>query len=262
MKNDIKSQQYMLKFLKNLALLACCIYITGCNIMNKRLAKHIVVQPQVSYNETNFITTKNDQGYITDLIDCSVTPMRYDVIEVPQIYKTNDLRKRTGYPSFAKGQFIRISGVITDNKCVPISYATVQIWHADAGGLFKAIPYSSYLYDDKMYTKQSLRFEKKYQDKADVNFTGSGSTVTNNLGRFTFFSIMPGNVKNHEPLINFRVIHKDFNDFNTIMYFPTNKSASILSKAQYKGTFKTDDVTEEVYSYNITLDSENKYLHY
>lgn len=197
---------------------------------------------------------------VLDVMNCPITPEIEYNVKVPQIYKTNNLRKRTGYAEFAKGHFIRISGILTDNFCVPIKNATIQIWQTDSNGRYKSIPTDDYLNDSTMYRKQSERFEDVSNDElADKNFTGSGSTITDNLGRFTFFSVMPGGPK---PLVNFRIIHKDFNDIKTVMYFQSSDSADSLLIATKEGVVSYDEVQESIYKYNITLNGKNKYTNY
>ena len=197
---------------------------------------------------------------VLDVMNCPITPeIEYDV-KIPQIYKTNNLRKRTGYADFAKGKFIRISGVLTDSFCVPIKNATVQIWHADSNGKYKSIPTDGYLNDSTMYRRQRERFEDvSPYESADENFTGSASTITDNLGRFTFFSVMPGGSK---PFVNFRVIHKDFNDMKTVMYFQRSDAVDPLLIAKKEGFISYDEVKEDIYKYNITLNGKNKYTNY
>jgi protocatechuate 3,4-dioxygenase beta subunit len=209
------------------------------------------------------ITTEANDIYtnkLIDVINCPINPQVEIQIKVPPIYKTNNLRKRTGYGSFAKGKFIVISGIITDSYCVPVKNATVQIWHGDYKGNYKSVPNDGYLNDSLMYSKQLSRFEESFtSEDIDENFTGSGSTTTDNLGRFTFLSIMPGG---NNPLVNFRVIHKDFNEVKTVMYFSPKTGVNQLLIAKKNGTIDNDGVKEDLYQYNIVLKEKNKYLNY
>ena len=228
------------------------IFCAGCTANHE---KPLTTNLQYDEYHTNVVQQQAPRKSI-DVMNCPLTPTVTEDIKVPAIYKTNDLRRRTGYATYATGQFIRIKGIITDNNCVPVSNATVQIWQADSKGLYKNILQDSYLNDERMYSQQIDRFRKTYtfQKGADANFTGSGSTVTDNLGRFTFFSVIPGG----EPIIMFRVLHNDFSVLNTAMYFPDNNNVSDLLKAE-----KIDEINNEIiYSYRITLAGQNKYLEY
>jgi len=248
----------MLKFVKNRLIFFICITLTGCSIYNSKTVKTSEITKEISFVQEIEVTKP------IDVINCPLTPVVYDDIKVPEIYKTNNLRRRTGYATYASGEFIRITGIVTDNQCVPVSNATVQIWHADSNGIYKGIVTNQYLNDDMMYSTQKARFKKEYDEKkvADVNFTGSGSTVTDNLGRFTFLSVMPGSVNGKKPVVMFRVLHKGFNSLNTVMYFPDVNNPSGLLNAKKEGEIINNGSSEVVYSHLLTLDGQNHYLQY
>lgn len=233
------------------------LLVSGCSNLFKK--EKISENNDKNYKiTTDSATIQSDK--VIDVINCPITPEVESDMTVPKIYKTNNLRKRTGYASFAKGEFIVISGIITDSYCVPVKNATVQIWHADANGKYKSVPNDGYLNDSMMYRKQSDRFEQVIDsDMSDENFTGSGSTTTDNLGRFTFLSVMPGGSK---PLVNFRVVHKDFNDMKTVMYFKNATDINQFLVAKKSGKVENDGIEENIYQYNITLNGKNKYLNY
>jgi len=230
------------------------LLITGCTKF-ARESKHID-------NSYTISTSNTDESYekVLDIVNCPITPDIEDNMQVPQIYKTNNLRRKVGYATFAKGKFIRITGIITDSFCVPIKNATVQIWHVDSDGKYKSTPTDGYLNDSLLYSKQNERFEKSDDhDIADENFTGSGSTISDNLGRFTFLSIIPGGSK---PIVNFRVIHKDFDDLKTVMYFNQDPNLDQSLVAKKLGYIETDQYKEDVYQCNITINGKNKYTNY
>jgi protocatechuate 3,4-dioxygenase beta subunit len=193
-----------------------------------------------------------------DLKTCTPTPAVLHSVTVPPIYKSNNLRRRTGYATYASGKFITIRGVLTDKNCVPISNATIQIWHADSHGIYKSAIKNDYLNDRKMYGDSMTRFQssKPFNSGSDKNFTGSGSAVTDNLGRFVFLTIMPGSVSDKDPFISMRVIHRDFQDLDTIMHFNQRNHDGNLAVPEpevYKSNPK-----EAVYLYNIVLPEANK----
>lgn len=242
---------------KLISIFILSLLVSGCSNLFKK--DKLSENSENTYKiTTNAIEVQSEK--VIDVMNCPVTPQFESDMTVPQIYKTNNLRKRTGYGSFAKGEFIIITGIITDSYCVPVKNATVQIWHGDHNGKYKSVPNDGYLNDSMMYRRQSDRFEKIIEsDMADENFTGSGSTTTDNLGRFTFLSIMPGGNK---PLVNFRVIHKDFNDMKTVMYFNNSTGINPLLVATKNGTINNDGIKENIYQYNITLNGKNKYIDY
>lgn len=233
------------------------LLMTGC----AKFHKETVQSQPIAENYTLYAGGREQQTeIILDVMNCPITPIIEENMKVPPIYKTNNLRKKVGYASFARGKFIRITGIITDSFCMPIKNATVQIWHTDTDGKYKSIPTDGYLNDSLLYAQQDERFEEiDHNDIADENFTGSGATISDNLGRFTFLSIMPGGSK---PMVNFRIIHRDFDDMKTIMYFDTKPGINQLLVAKKLGYIESDQVKEDVYKYNITLNGKNKYLNY
>lgn len=233
------------------------LFIAGCTQFSYKSKD---IKPIENTYKISTDTIDKPREKVLDVINCPITPEVEDNMQVPQIYKTNNLRKKVGYASFAKGQFIRITGIITDSFCVPIKNATIQIWHTDANGKYKSIPDDGYLNDSLLYSKQNERFTiLDNDDIADENFTGSGSTISDNLGRFTFLSIMPGENK---PIVNFRVIHKDFNNLKTIMYFTQDPNINQSLVAKKLGYIETDQYKEDVYQCNITINGKNKYTNY
>lgn len=227
------------------------LMILGCSDQTK--------QEQVK-QQSFILSVESEKEFlpVTDTVNCPITPNLSSEIKVPPIYKSNNLRRRIGYATYAMGQFIRIDGVITDSNCVPIGNATVQIWHADSNGFYKNPPSDGYLYDNLMYSQQSTRFNEEFNtNNADENFTGSGSTVTDNLGRFTFLTIMPGG---SDPLINLRVIHKDFSELSTALYF-SNDSNKVLRFIKV-GENIVDGIKEVIYKQQITLLGNNRNVRY
>ncbi len=258
----------MLGFLKGGLIFFICIIVAACNQLSECNKLSGMNAQSYKDNQDGSTVTETSQEIETvkpiDVINCPLTPVVYDDVKVPQIYKTNNLRRRTGYATYANGQFIRLKGVVTDNQCVPVGNATVQIWHADSNGIYKNIISDRYLNDDMMYSTQKERFNKSYDENksADVNFTGSGATVTDNLGRFTFLSVMPGSVNGKKPVVMFRVLHKGFNELNTMMYFPEGNNISNLLNASKEGELMNNGASEKVYYHILTLDGQNKYLKY
>jgi protocatechuate 3,4-dioxygenase beta subunit len=248
----------MLKKFRKTSLVLLCIVLQGCWLNPEVRLKE--VDPDLRM--AGIYPTQSDIVKSVDVTSCPITPPVYEDVTIPEIYKTNNLRRRTGYATYAKGEFIRITGIVTDSNCVPISNATVQIWHADSKGYYKSLSVENYLNDDMMYSVPKDRFQKTYRinKDSDKNFTGSGSTSTDNLGRFTFLSIMPGKVEGKDPVVMFRILHKDFNELSTVMYFPENTKTT--NKAEFISEILDDGASEKIYMYKITLLGTNKYLGY
>jgi protocatechuate 3,4-dioxygenase beta subunit len=203
---------------------------------------------------------KNDDGFP---MDCVVTPSLYpDNIPIKKIKKGNNLMRKPGAARRANGQYVEIIGKVVDEDCVPISDAEVQIWQADASGKYE---------DD--YT---LKSEWDVLDKGyDKNFGYSGAAQTNNLGEFSFLTILPNMKNDLAPHINFYVRHPDFRQAATMMFFdkhPKNDSDKNLKTlksderqlliANGRKLDPKDQFEGRVYGFMITLGGMNKYRRY
>jgi protocatechuate 3,4-dioxygenase beta subunit len=197
----------------------------------------------------------NEASSKTNIINqCEITPQIWLLKTPPPIQTTNNLRRAVGSPNFAKGQFIILEGMITDEQCVPISDATVEIWQANSKGW--------------------LDYTHVKSNKSDPNFMGTGSMITNNMGHYNFLTVMPGSIsQSRAPHINVRVRHRDFQAFESVIYFENshlNKSDSILNR-EVKPCKRNSLIAKEqdysmndgiVYRLNITLDGSNRYKKY
>jgi len=142
-----------------------------------------------------------------------------------KIYRSNNLKRRSGSGFFAKGKKIYIKGRVFDDNCVPVSNATVQIWQADANGVFK---------DDISNPKDE-----------DPHFAGSGEVRTNNLGRFSFITVLPGKVANAPfPYINIIAFKESLGKIQTRMYIVDDFKATKRKKL-YKEKLQEENASEE-----------------
>lgn len=156
------------------------------------------------------------------LMDCKTTPSIYpDNIPKQKIGKSNNLMRKAGSARRANGQYIEIIGKVVDEDCVPIPDVEVQIWQADSAG--------KYLDDYAKKTEWDV-----VPESYDRNFAYSGAAQTNNLGEFSFITILPAsNDPEIAPHINFFVRHPDFREVATMMFFdkhPKNDTDKNLIK--------------------------------
>ncbi len=212
------------------------------------------------------------ENRISISVDCRETPMVWDKKRQPNIYMGNNLWRYVGSADFANGTYIIIEGRILDKNCVPVPNAVVEIWQLDANG------YDSNYYDDIPESNLTLSMES--MKNADKNFVGSGTAITNNLGQYKIYTIVPGTDSQYRlPHINFAIRHQDFNEFITQMYFPED---SILEKDKFMMKyFKNIDVRKlliakkytvdkkilperdvVIYKFDIVLKNVNKYVKY
>jgi len=131
------------------------------------------------------------------------TPTRFfsaDLSMPEKFNTTNNLVQKTGSFYAAFGELLNVQGVITDSFGIPIDGAIVEIWQTNSAGKYQT------LLDQN-------------SDLVDRNFNMSGRTVTDNLGNYYFFTIMPGFYLNRSPHININVYHPKFGKLETEMYF-------------------------------------------
>jgi len=180
-------------------------------------------------------------------INCTPTPDVDVRASIPKsgIVKTNNLRRKTGAGVSAFGKFIVVTGRVFGQNCLPIENAAVEIWQADSNG--------------------------KTGDEMDKNFTGSGLTYTNNVGEFSFLTVMPqSSSSDSAPHINFKIYHSDIGEKYTSMYFPelkenlddaTLKTLEDVSK-DLVTSIKSVSGNSETYSFDITLQGSSKHARF
>ncbi len=123
----------------------------------------------------------------------------YGAMEYTLKNPTNNLRRLSGSPFFAKGVPLYIEGRILDISGRPIKNVTIQITQTNYYGSY------NFLVD-----KTSAVY--------DPHFDSGGVATTNNLGEYEFLTIMPGHYGKRAPHIHFNVKHKRF-ELETEMFF-------------------------------------------
>jgi len=131
------------------------------------------------------------------------TPSRFfaaDISMPDQFGTTNNLAKKVGSFYRAFGEIIFVQGTVTDSFNLPISGAIVEIWQTNSAGKYHSLLDSTSQYIDKY-------------------FSMSGRTITDNLGNYSFITIMPGSTMGRAPHINMNIYHSKFGKLETEMYF-------------------------------------------
>ena len=112
-----------------------------------------------------------------------------------------------------KGERITVTGQVIDGSGTPLKDAMVEIWQADADGLYNS--------------------PAEMRGSADPNFTGWGRSPTNMVdGEFRFETIKPGRVPFRDgrlmaPHITFWIVARGINiGLNTRMYFEDEAEAN------------------------------------
>ncbi len=152
---------------------------------------------------------------------------------------TNNLRRGVGSAFLAQGKPIFIKGKVLDADCLPVTGAKVEMWQANASGVY-------------------LKMLNEEED-----FSGSGRSYTNNLGEYSFITIMPGKPKEGggAPHVNFTVnAGGKLSKFSTRMYFPddpANAGDDDLQDAMKEyhpvGVKMARPGKDDIYIYNIQL---------
>ena len=130
-------------------------------------------------------------------------------------------------PALAKqgafGQRIVITGMVLDGDHAPVPDAMVEIWQADANGIYNHPADPNHA-------------------KADAHFTGFGRSDTRNNGHFYFETVKPGSVQGQAPHVNVRVFSRGMlvHAITRLYFFdePANTSDPVLSlvPAERRGT--------------------------
>jgi protocatechuate 3,4-dioxygenase alpha subunit len=130
----------------------------------------------------------------------------------------------------AKGERITVTGTVYDGFGQALKDALVEIWQADADGLFNS--------------------PVETRGKADPNFTGWGRTPGDmDTGTFTFETIKPGPVPTADgrmqaPHISFWIVARGINiGLQSRMYFgdetEANDTDPLLSRLEHRDRVKT-----------------------
>jgi protocatechuate 3,4-dioxygenase, alpha subunit len=149
------------------------------------------------------------------------------------------------------GERITVKGQVIDGSGTPLKDALIEIWQADAAGLYNS--------------------PSEMRGSADPNFTGwarcPGDMAS---GEFLFETIKPGKVPFKDgrlmaPHISFWVVARGINlGLNTRMYFPeeteANEADPILSRIEHKVRIPTLIAKREgnVLTFDIHLQGENE----
>ncbi len=198
--------------------------------------------------------------YITN---CHITPAINNTEHYPgrnAIVPSNKLALPAGKSHYADGELVTISGRVFDENCVPVSDAIVEIWQTGPDG---------------KYVKTTLSGRMS----SAAYFTGSGRAITDNLGRFDFVTLFPGQeTRKHKhedvairaPFIHVRVMHEKFSPLTTEMFFggdrrndtdkifmklPSEKQ-DLLAAHVWKRATPEDGVAVQ---WDITLRGKNEY---
>jgi protocatechuate 3,4-dioxygenase alpha subunit len=154
-----------------------------------------------------------------------------------------------------KGERIVVKGRILDGSGTPLKDALVEIWQADAEGLYNS--------------------PQEKRGKADPHFTGWGRQPTDGVtGEFKFETIKPGRVPYKDgrlmaPHITFWIVARGINiGLHTRMYFGDEEAANaqcpVLARIEHKFRVQTlvasrsEENGMPTYTFDIHLQGEKE----
>jgi protocatechuate 3,4-dioxygenase alpha subunit len=162
-----------------------------------------------------------------------------------------DLGSGPLYNDKAKGERITVRGHVIDGSGTPLKDALIEIWQADADGLYNS--------------------PSETRGSADPNFSGWGRTPGDMAtGEFVFETIKPGKVPFNDgrpmaPHITFWVVARGINiGLQTRMYFPEEEDANaadpVLNRIEHRVRVPTLIAQKDgnTYTFNIHLQGENE----
>jgi protocatechuate 3,4-dioxygenase beta subunit len=151
---------------------------------------------------------------------CGLTPTQMEGPFYPgenEFRAENDLTQVPGRPRPAKGQVVRIQGIVQDESCRPIENANVEIWQACASGKYH-------------------HANDPNPAPLDPDFKYWGEAFTDSRGSYEFRTIIPGAYPAGDgwvrpPHIHYKVSRLGYHELTTQMYFagdPLNQKDRIL----------------------------------
>ncbi len=165
-----------------------------------------------------------------------------------------DLGKTLVSPD-ARGERIVIKGHVIDGGGAPLTDALVEIWQADAAGLYNSA--------------------REKRGKADPAFTGWGRQPTDGVtGEYRFETIKPGRVafvdgRPMAPHVTFWIVARGINiGLHTRMYFSDEAAANaecpVLARVEHRDRVATligarsEENGQAVYTFDIMLQGEQE----
>lgn len=180
-------------------------------------------------------------------LTCRVTPiLKLDKVQKPKIFNfTNNLRRESKKPFLARGDIIYIRGIVRDVNCTPIQNALIQLWQNGGYGSDKA---------------ESGKASASSKELYDQNFVGTGTAISDNLGRFEFITILPGASGGEAPNLNFFIKSLDFGEVNTKIFFPSHLLNSKDKKLQSLEPYNQELLMSELVPVNLDNLAEGYFM--
>ena len=230
----IKSRKTVIEYsIKNTQFLinkGCDLIVIACNtasafaydiLRKKLLTRRTILLLLLSIPFVNQIKATSS--------NCKKTPpqSKGPFYKIPSKIFNNDMTNN----GKAIGKKIKVYGKILDNKCKPITNASLDIWQANSFG--------------KYNHKADLSRSRK-----DNDFFGYMRLLSNEKGEYNFNTILPGSYK----------VSKDFTRTPHIHFKVTSKQKQLTTQMYFKGNKmnKKDFLFKNTYNNNVLEASIDK----
>jgi protocatechuate 3,4-dioxygenase beta subunit len=160
---------------------------------------------------------------------CILTPAKTEgPYFVDERLKRSDIRVDPVDGTVQNGVKVALTFVVvsSDDECAPVSGAQVDVWHANASGLYS---------DESANGTAGHKYLRGYQ-------------VTDDDGTARFVTVFPGWYSGRAIHVHFK-IRKDGYEFTSQLFFDESTIASVLSTSAYssRGTPDTDNSEDNIY---------------
>lgn len=188
-------------------------------------------------------------------VHCEVSPHTTRVLDhYPRhddFYLGNNLVQPAGKPVAYEGQKLILKGRVLDAGCKAVGEAAIELWQADNTGRY-------------------VRYDRKQLANPEATFTGSGKSISNNLGEFEFISLFPEAEKDTKkpraPRVHLAVKHPALKAYISEFYFENERrndddtywqSLSEKERQQLSIKVSQDPHTKDIIGYvTIVLDGK------
>jgi protocatechuate 3,4-dioxygenase, beta subunit len=162
---------------------------------------------------------------------CTQYPEINDPTSFPKTFNnTNNLARPINDGFYeAQGEKITIYGRVMDSNCTPLSDAKIYIWQANQNGYVQ-------------YPIKTPNDRDHHQKWIDPNFSGTGITNSDNMGRFNFITIKPGSPNAVTPHIHLMVEHSSLKTLRSKIYFPSKAGTTIIDTGPNDEIFMIKDL--------------------
>ena len=242
-----------------LYLMSLCVCATtyATSTHSEDMLNHVDTSPPVAQKSLS------NPDHVMSL-SCQTTPFASDYTNITRVNKSNNTWRKAGSGIFSDGQYIVVTGRVIDNHCTPVSNALIEI-SLKCG-------HNPTNYTDK-------------DDQCNDNIL-TASALTDNLGYYRFYTIMPGSMVNENnqdsyedgenikstgqlgaddiPYIQFVISHEELHQFRTQMFFPEERHSieknfminAVVPNAQERKRLVAqkinDEFSEKPYNMDIT----------